>query len=296
MSAVRRRSVPWIRSRRAAVERRPLPSAASAAAGGVAAARWSMRSWKPGEGLPHGLAAARPAGLDARSAASRTRPAPRAPRRPRWPRRTAACQTEPVPRSASSIRSNSWIPIARKTAPSSSSSTVCQLDRSAMRSCGRRCRGDPLPVTRPAATTATSPDAPSSSAGRYATNGTTNDMAVLSAACRSRLRTRRPSQPTGTPIATATAGRVGEVAHDLPQADRRRRGRDRRPQQHQRGGVVEQGLALQHRDAARGGPEPFHDGGRHGVGRADYRAQGDGRGQVDPGDQPRGTAARAAPS
>lgn len=67
--------------------------------------------------------------------------------------------------------------------------------------------------------------------------------------------------------------RPGEAPQRLGQREAAGRGRDRGAQQHQRGGVVEQGLALQDRDHPRGHAPPGDDRGGHRVGRGEDRAQ-----------------------
>ena len=75
------------------------------------------------------------------------------------------------------------------------SSTVRQFCASERRCSGDSTRGARLPVTSPATTAATSPDAPSASAGMEARNGTVNEMTVLTVASFTRCRTSRFSQP-----------------------------------------------------------------------------------------------------
>lgn len=92
----------------------------------------------------------------------------------------------------------------KKTPPSASIATIRQFWVSEMRWRGVRNRVAPAPVISPAVTAATNPDAPSSSVGRYARNGTVNEIAVLTAGSWTRARTRRLSIPTTAPIATAS--------------------------------------------------------------------------------------------
>ena len=68
-------------------------------------------------------------------------------------------------------------------------------------------RGARIPVTRPATTAATSPEAPSSSAGTAATNGTVNEMTVFTVGSRDppaddEVQRARPTQPTTTATTT----------------------------------------------------------------------------------------------
>lgn len=60
-------------------------------------------------------------------------------------------------------------------------------------------------MVSPARTAATSPDAPASSAGIAATNGTAKDSAVVAGTSCSRDRTQSPTRPTSTPISAAPA-------------------------------------------------------------------------------------------
>ena len=83
--------------------------------------------------------------------------------------------------------------------------TVRQFHVSDSRFCGERSRGAPIPVTRPATTAATRPEAPSSAAGTDATNGTVNEMTVFTVGVGHAARERaRLSRPTAQPMATAT--------------------------------------------------------------------------------------------
>ena len=80
--------------------------------------------------------------------------------------------------------------------PSRMSSIVRQFCTSDMRCCGDRLRIAPRPVTSPATTAATRPDAPSASLGTEARNGTVNEMTVFTVASVTRERTQRLALPT----------------------------------------------------------------------------------------------------
>ena len=95
--------------------------------------------------------------------------------------------------------------MTRNTAPSSTSSTVRQVCTSESRCCGERNRAAPRPVMRPATTAATSPEAPSCSAGIDAMNGIVNEITVFTVGFDTRARMRRLSHPTIAPITPATA-------------------------------------------------------------------------------------------
>ena len=76
-----------------------------------------------------------------------------------------ADRTLPCSACTSTTRPYSSRPITRKMALSNSISRVRQTASVVSRSCGRRYFGDPWPVTSPATTAATRPDASSRSAG-----------------------------------------------------------------------------------------------------------------------------------
>jgi len=81
---------------------------------------------------------------------------------------------------------------------------VRQLRLSLSRSCAEKRDRPWCPVTRPAATTASTPEACSSSAGMKATNGTVNDTAVVSTGSSRRMRTCTDTSPTTMPTAAPT--------------------------------------------------------------------------------------------
>ena len=95
--------------------------------------------------------------------------------------------------------------MVRNTVPSRTSSTVRQFCESESRFCGESMRGAKTPVRSPATTAATSPEAPSSSAGTDATNGTAKEMTVFTVGSLTRLRTARLSEPAAQPSTAATA-------------------------------------------------------------------------------------------
>ncbi len=66
-------------------------------------------------------------------------------------------------------------------------------------------------MTSPATTAATSPEAPSNSAGTAARNGTVNEMTVLTVESVIRLRIERLSQLTSSPITIATTTEYANV-------------------------------------------------------------------------------------
>ena len=151
---------------------------------------------------------------------------------------------------------------------------VRQLIRSAIRDCAVCTIGALWPSSRPATTTATTPEAWISSAAMKAANGTTNEIAGVEHRVgdplahlarrprrrRSRRQRRRPRRP----------GSRRPTCEGLD-ADRRRG--DRRAQRHQGGGVVEQRLALEDRHDPARQPDPAGDRGRgHGVRRRDHGA------------------------
>ena len=79
-------------------------------------------------------------------------------------------------------------PIARNTPSSRTNCTVRQLGWSLIRGAGAKDRAPRGPVTRPAATAASTPDAPSWFAGRNAMKGTVNEIAVVSTGSEMRAR------------------------------------------------------------------------------------------------------------
>ena len=79
---------------------------------------------------------------------------------------TTAPDTLPCSAGTSSITVCISRPMVKKMKLSSRSSRVRQTARSVIRSSGRRYFGEPWPVTSPAVTAATRPDAPRCSAGR----------------------------------------------------------------------------------------------------------------------------------
>ena len=117
----------------------------------------------------------------------------------------AIANAVPSPSSTFSTIADSWSPITRKIPPSRISSTVRQFSLSDSRWRGESIRGACWLVARPARTAATRPEAPTSSAGTEARNGTVNDSAVLTDGSSTRARTHIIAWPTTNPIATATA-------------------------------------------------------------------------------------------
>ncbi|SIM68175.1 Uncharacterised protein [Mycobacteroides abscessus subsp. abscessus] len=105
----------------------------------------------------------------------------------------------------------SWKPIARNTAPSPIRLMLSQFCRSESRWRGLSWRGARTPVTRPATTAATSPEAPAASVGIEARNGTVKDRIVLTVGSSTRRRTARLATPTTEPT---TAARVTEYARE----------------------------------------------------------------------------------
>ncbi len=118
--------------------------------------------------------------------------------------RPAACQAPECAVSTSSTIAVSSSPMMRNTAPSSTSSTVRQFCASDRRCCGLRNFAAPRPVTSPATTAATSPEAPKCSAGIEARNGIVKEMTVFTVGFITRARTRRLTQPMTTPITAAS--------------------------------------------------------------------------------------------
>lgn len=190
-----------LRSRRRKPRKRPSRTACSSLFSpfGALSRSW-MSSTRPRSLTPRRARRARTPSRGATYAARTTTVSARAP--------TAIATAVPTPawsRSTCSMTPLTCSPIVRKTAPSSSSSTVRQFCESESRCCGDRSRAARMPVTMPATTAPTSPEAPSSVAGTAAAKGTANEMTVLTVASRTWRRTARFSQPTSQPITTATA-------------------------------------------------------------------------------------------
>jgi hypothetical protein len=143
-----------------------------------------------------------------------------------------------------------------------------------------------VPEQQPATTTAMTPDAWISSAAMKATKGTTNEIAVSSTgsviSLRSLATMTKTTKPTAAPPSEA-------IRNSCPtwkglHADRHRG--DGGTQRDERGGVVEQRLALEDRHDPAGQPYSPGDGrGRDGVRGRDDRADGEGHGPGDAGDQ-----------
>ena len=168
-----------------------------------------------------------------------------------------------------------WRPISRKTVFSRTKAIVRQFIRSAIRDCAVCRIGALWPSSRPATTTAITPEACISSATRYAANGITKESAVSRTGSRRVLAHQRDhqedqrSRPATPP--PAASRKSSPTRHD---ADRRRRPTaSGGAQRDQRGGVVEQRLALEDRDDPAGQPDPPADrGGRDRVRRRHDRA------------------------
>ena len=151
---------------------------------------------------------------------------------------------------------------------------VRQFSRSAIRDCAVCRIGALWPSSRPATTTAMTPEACTSSAATYAANGTTSDMPLSSTGSVRCRRTFATTRKITNADDDAPAGREQEVQADLDGAEAAALGdRERGAERDQRGRVVEQRLALEDRDDPPGQPDPAADRGRrHGVGRCDHGA------------------------
>ena len=165
---------------------------------------------------------------------------------------------------------------------------VRQFIRSAIRDCAVWMIGALWPRSRPATTTAITPEPwiGSASARRYAANGMTRDMPVSSSGSsmcwRTQATTRNTRMPTSSPPPAARRKSAVRPAARHPDGGGGQRG----AQGHQGGGVVEQRLALEDGHDPAGQPDPAPDGGgRDRVGRGDDGADGEGDRPGDVGDQ-----------
>ena len=93
--------------------------------------------------------------------------------------------------------------------------TVRQIVRSARRDCAVWMIGALCPSSRPATTTATTPEAWSSSASRYAANGTTIDTAVSKTGSWIRRRTLQTTQKITSPASTPPPAATTKSTPDL---------------------------------------------------------------------------------
>ena len=102
----------------------------------------------------------------------------------------------------------------------------------------------------------------------------------------SRRRISPATRPTTTPMTIPPTAAMAKTATALDRTNAPADGRDdRRPIGDERGGVVEQGLALDERPDDPRRPDPAEDrGGRERIRRPDDRAQGEGSRPVQPGD------------
>lgn len=128
------------------------------------------------------------------------------------PRQTAAARTAPMSVPATPASSEgSCSPMSRNTAFSSRNAMVCQLVASAIRDAPLCSAGEPWASSSPVTTTARTPEAPTASAGRKATNGAAKDRLVSSTGSSIRLRsapsTKAASTPTTIPPAAASPNR-----------------------------------------------------------------------------------------
>ena len=158
-------------------------------------------------------------------------------------------------------------PISRKTPPSSRKAMVRQFICSWIRDGAVWRIGALWPSRRPATTTASTPLAWISSAATYAANGVMNDSPLSSSGSVSRRRTlpttTNTTSPTSTPPPAATTKSRARARYATVAGQRRAQG-------HQRGGVVEQRLALEDRDDPARQADPAPDRGRRdGVRRGD---------------------------
>lgn len=110
------------------------------------------------------------------------------------PRPSAVQPSDAEPTAWTSPRTCS--PISRKTAPSSAVAIVRQFCWSDSRCCGVEDRALFRPTTTPAATAAIGPDAPISSVGSEAMNGSANERRVPTAGSPTLGRILRPSLAT----------------------------------------------------------------------------------------------------
>ena len=125
---------------------------------------------------------------------------------------------------------------------------VSQLIRSFSREVASWMIGALCPRISPAVTTAITPEACSSSAGRYARNGAINETAVSMIGSLMCLRISAISEGDRDADRGATRCRPDEVQGDAADADHGGQRDDRGAQRDQRGGVIQQRLPLQHGD------------------------------------------------
>ena len=165
---------------------------------------------------------------------------------------------------------------------------VRQFSRSAIRDCAVWRIGALCPSSRPATTTAMTPEACICSAATYAANGTTSDMPAVEhrvgrgAGGPWRRRGRRRSRPaTPPPAASRKSSPTSTGSKPLALGDR-----ERGAERDQCGRVVEQRLALEDRHDPAGQPDPAADRGRgDGVRRRDDGADREGDRPRDAGQQ-----------
>ena len=173
---------------------------------------------------------------------------------------------------------------------------VRQLSRSAIRDWAVCRIGALWPSSRPATTTAITPEACTSSAATYAANGTTSDMAAVEHRVRQVPSDLGDDEEEQEADEHAAPGGDQEVEADLDGLEPAALGdRQRRAQRDQRGRVVEQRLALEDRDDPAGQPDPSPDRGRgdrvrrgdHGADRERDRPRDAGQQQVRHHSRPR---------
>ena len=185
----------------------------------------------------------------------------------------------PMPRSLSTAPSmihQACRPMSRKTVFSRTNEIIRQLSRSAIRDCAVCRTGALWPSSSPATTTAITPEAWTSSAATNADEGHhQRDRAVEHRVGDDVLAHLGDDQEERDPDQHPAAGRDHEVQADVEGVQPTPGGHGQRgAQRDQRGGVVEQRLALQDRhDPARQADPATDRGRRHRVRRGDHRTE-----------------------
>ena len=178
-------------------------------------------------------------------------------------------------------------PISRNTTFSSRNCTVRQLTFSAMREPADCSTGALWPRIRPVTTTASTPEAWISSAGRNATYGAANDSVVSSTGSSMQRRILASTNAATSRRAGPAAGRADEVPADVPRTHRRGQRGDRGVQRDQRRRVVDQALALEDRhDPPRHADPPGDRRGGDRVRWRDDRADREAGGERSAGQRP----------
>ena len=162
-----------------------------------------------------------------------------------------------------------------------------QLVFSAIREAAVCSIGDLCPSNRPVTTTASTPEAWMASAGTNATQGATKDSVVSRIGSRICLRIFASTTPASNPTATPPPAAKQESPAHLEDGHRSGQGRDRDIERDERGGVVDQALALQDRDDPAGHPGSSGNGaGCDGIRGCDDGTKSQRRRQRDRGNPP----------